>query len=487
MRVKRTLLVLVGTAMVLACVGAGAALWALDRAGIMPRSLGPYVERRSEGHNPLIEAVGRWAGHWLRAQDRATPELAPLPALPVALPMTLPKHSADSPAGATVLAGSSAEVVAAIARAEPGDTITLLPGTYRFTDKINVARPGRAGMPVTVRAIDAGSVLIEFDTTEGFKVSAPYWRFENLSLRGTCSEDSYCEHAFHVVGAAHHFVSLNNTIFDFNAHFKINGENQVFPDSGLIEGTVLSNSHVRRTVNPVTPIDLVAASGWTVRRNVITDFIKTDGNRVSYGAFFKGGGSGNVFEQNTVLCEHRLRGNPGQSIGLSLGGGGTGKDFCRDRRCVTEQDQGVIRANLIASCSDVGIYLNSAADSKLTHNTLVDTGGIDVRFPASSATLEGNLIDGPIRGRDGGLVRENDNRSTPPAYAYLGYHPLRSLFRAPAEFDFSWQGGPAAAPRRAGAATAAPADLCAATRAAPPAYGAFEDFAACLRAPNTGR
>lgn len=471
MRIKRSLLVLLASALTLACIGVVAALWAVDRAGVMPRTLAPYIERRSDGHNPVIEAVGRWSGHFLRIQDRAMPALLALPALPQAPSL----RTADT-TGSTVLVSSSAELVTAIEHAEAGDLITILPGKYRFIDKLKVERPGRAGMPVTVRAIEAGSVVLEFVNLEGFKVSAPYWRFENLSIHGTCSDDSYCEHAFHVVGGAHHFSALNNTILDFNAHFKINGENHVFPDNGLIEGNVLSNTRVRQTSNPVTPIDLVGASDWTVRRNIITDFIKGQGNGISYGAFFKGAGSGNVFEKNTVLCEHRLRGHPGQSVGLSLGGGGTGADFCRDRRCVTEQNQGTIRANLIGSCSDVGIYLNSAADSRLSHNTLIDTGGIDVRFATSSATLEGNLIDGPIRSRNGGVVRDNDNRITPPWYAYLGYHPVRALFRAPADFDYSWQGGAAAVPRR-DAGVGAPVDMCGATRPTQPAYGATEDYA----------
>jgi hypothetical protein len=384
----------------------------------------------------------------------------------------------SSASGAGVLAATSEEVLAAVARAEPGETITLLPGTYRFAGKIDVNRPGQDGRPITLRAIEAGSVLIETTAVEGIKVSAPFWRFENLSVRGVCTQDSDCEHAFHVVGPAHHFIARNNTIFDFNAHFKINAENRIYPDNGLIEGNTLSNSHPRHTANPVTPIDLVTASGWIVRHNFISDFIKAEGDGISYGGFFKGAGTGNVFEQNTVLCEHRLRGQPGQRVGLSLGGGGTGKDLCRDRRCVTEQEQGVIRANLIASCSDAGIYINSAAGSVVDHNTLVDTSGIEVRFPETTASVEGNLVDGPIRRRDGALVRENDNRSTPPAYAYLGYHPVRALFLASQRFDYRWAED---TPRRVeGVKVTALPDLCAKTRPSPPAYGAFENFSACV-------
>ncbi|MDT1847664.1 right-handed parallel beta-helix repeat-containing protein, partial [Acinetobacter baumannii] len=91
--------------------------------------------------------------------------------------------------------------------------------------------------------------------------------------------------------------------------------------------------------------------------NVITDFVKVGGDRISYGAFAKGAARGTVFEGNVVVCEHLLRGHPGQRVGLSFGGGGTGKPYCRDGRCDAEHEGGTMRANLVASCSDAGIYV----------------------------------------------------------------------------------------------------------------------------------
>ena len=53
----------------------------------------------------------------------------------------------------------------------------------------------------------------------------------------------------------------------------------------------------------------------------------------------------------------------------------------------------MIRSNLVASCSDAGIYLNSAARSRVVHNTLLDTAGIEARFAETSADVEGNLVE----------------------------------------------------------------------------------------------
>jgi hypothetical protein len=467
-------LALAATILAGCCVAAG--LFALERAGVMPRTLAPYIEKRSSGHNAVIVGAGQFASRRLLALDRGAPGAA-APDLR-ALTLGAQPQPAGSAASDPVVTSDVGALRAAMAAATPGATITLAPGSYRIDHRaLEASRPGSAQAPIVVRAARPGTVTLLSNVPVAIRVNAPHWRFENLVIDGACAAHDDCEHAFQVTGAASHFAAVNNTLQGFNAHVKINGAGGRFPDHGLIEANTLSNPAPRATRKPVTPIDLVAASDWTVRGNIIRDFIKAGGDRISYGAFAKGGGSGNLFERNLVWCEQALAGQPGQRVGLSLGGGGTGKPYCRDGRCVTEQERGVLRANLVVGCSDVGIYLNSAADSQIEDNTLVDTAGIDVRFATSSARIDGNLVDGPIRSRDGGLLRLGDNRDAALWRSYAGSHPVRSLFAAPASGDFRWHdGAPArAAPRRDGV------DLCGAARGTVSAYGAFEDFGACLR------
>jgi hypothetical protein len=460
----------------------GAALY-LQGLGVAPRALGPYVGHRSSGHNPVITGVGQWAQDLLLSLDRGKRQPYALPPLSVGFQTVVPAQAGppfclQNP-GCThdrKFASTPDAVRAAIKNAQPGDIITLLPGTYRFSVPLAAHTGGTDQAPIALRAERPGSVIIQFDSIEGFAVSAPYWRFENLTIKGVCHDDVRCEHAFHVTGNAHHFAAVNNTISDFNAHFKINGSGHRFPDNGLIDHNTLVNSAPRKTTGPVTPIDLVAASGWTIRANLIADFVKAQGDRVSYGAFAKGAGAGTTFDGNVVLCEQQLQGQRGQRVGLSIGGGGTGRQYCRDGRCITEQEHGVIRDNLIAACSDAGIYINSGADTHIVHNTLLDTGGIDVRFPESGADVIGNLVDGTIRARDGARVRSIDNLDTPIAYLYAGYHPVRKLFRDVQELDLHWR---ADAPRRALAGPAT--DLCGKPRPVWARYGAFENFADCAR------
>lgn len=450
--------------LLLLVLGAVGVAWFLQTAGVAPRAMGPYVFKRASGHNPTIVGIGRWTESTLVSNDRGAPVLPPVYP-PRAVASTLP------PPVRIVPVASAGALRAALAAAEPGDHVTIAPGTYLVSGmSLALSRPGAEGRPIAIRAARAGTVQLDFTLTEGMHVTAPYWHIENLAIRGVCASHHQCEHAFHVVGSGHHFTALNNVVTDFNSHFKINALRGRFPDHGLIAGNVISNREARKTDSSVTLVDMVSASGWVVRNNRISDFIKAGGDGISYGGFFKGAGRGNVFEQNVVVCEERLRAR-GQRIGLSLGGGGTGQQYCRDSRCIVEQEEGVLRANLIASCSDEGIYLNSAARSKVEHNTVIDTAGIMVRYPTSSADVEGNLVDGAIRTRHGGVLRAHDNVETSMPQLYLGMHPVRALL---ADGSYDWTGAP---PRRA--VPTAGVDLCGAKRPATPAYGAFESFAAC--------
>lgn len=459
-------------------VGGSIAIYFIDSIGPPPRLLAPYIERRVTQHNAIIVKTGNWLSRTLMSLDRNEYRVTALPRLRIGAQSTDSIEPLRKEPGQNIILVDSPEMaVRSISQAKPGDVITFAPGTYRFRGPyIEVSRPGSNERRISVRAESHGTVILEHETSEGFLVAAPYWTFENLTLRGICKQHGNCEHAFHIVDNAHHFIARNNTIIDFNSHFKINGAKGKMPDDGIIEGNTLTNTSVRNTGNPVTPIDLVAANRWVIRQNLITDFIKAHSNRISFGAFVKGAGSDNRLVQNIVICEHLLKGAPGQRVGLSLGGGGTGKSYCRDGRCITEQERGVIESNLIASCSDDGIYINRSSTSKIFHNTLIDTGGIVVRFPESSADIEGNLVDGSIRVRDDGIVRKIDNRESAMIGTYFGIHPIRNFYANEVGQNFEWSGAP---PRR-NAAFGTPLDLCGELRSTQPTYGAFERFSACL-------
>ena len=255
-----------------------------------------------------------------------------------------------SPGADEVSVATPRELTAAIEKAAPGTVITVLSGLYRFDGhSIDIRPAGTPDNPIVLRATRLGAATFHFNLLEGLHVQGAYWRFENLLIEGVCASDSRCEHAFHVVGGAAGVVIRNNWVANFNSPVKVNGSPRGYPDNGSILRNAFVNDRPRQTDNPVTFLDIVAANGWVVDGNFIADFAKALGNRVSYGAFFKGAGADNIFERNLVRCEWRHRG--GIRIGLSFGGGGTTGEGCRSGSCSPEHTGGILRSNI--RCDDI--------------------------------------------------------------------------------------------------------------------------------------
>jgi hypothetical protein len=301
----------------------------------------------------------------------------------------------------------------ALREAAPGTLISLAPGKYRFTGtRLSLGQAGRLEAPIYLRADRLGEVELELATLEGLYVDKPYWVFENLVIRGVCQNDGDCEHAFHVVGAGRATVIRNSRLIDFNAAIKVNalpsGDTLQAPDAGLVEYCTLKNSRARRTDNPVVPLNIDTADDWVVRRSIVADFAKAGGDRVSYGGYMKSNSRRGLFEQNLVVCAAQVT-EGGVRVGLSFGGGGSAAAICRNRDCSTEHSAGTIRNNIIANCSDTGVYLNRAAEARVYSNLLSGTAGIDARHPTTTAVIVNNILDGAIRQRDDGLAFADSN------------------------------------------------------------------------------
>ena len=376
---------------------------------------------------------------------------------------------ATSVGASVVPVATAAQLLTAVNSAQPGDVITLAPGIYDLGQTLYCDTPGTAAQPIVVQAAVLGTALIRFNTVEGFKVTAPYWDFENLDIQGVCPSHTDCEHAFHVAGGADFTQIRGSRLHDFNAMIKGNGEGNpyVFPDDVVIERNELFDSAPRQTGNPVTPIDVVGGRRWMIRSNFIHDHGKAQGDQISYAAFLKGNSRDGVFERNLVMCERDNIG--GVRLGLSFGGGGSAPEsICEGGTCTPEHQNGIMRNNEIVNCpADVGIYLNKAQNAKIYNNTLYNTTGIDVRFTASTADLRNNLLSGAIRNRDGGTSTQAANRAGITAAQWS------SWFVGPATANFALRDGS----QVVGLAQVLPQvtdDYCGALRDAAPDLGAVE-------------
>ncbi|KGJ94704.1 right-handed parallel beta-helix repeat-containing protein [Colwellia psychrerythraea] len=301
------------------------------------------------------------------------------------------------------------DFINAIKDAEAGDNIILSPGQYNINySRVYLSAFGQTSYPIRISAEAFGDVSINLNSFEGFLITGDNWIVENLKITGVCAKHSGCEHAFHLAGSKN-IVIRNNEIVDFNSSIKVNSSGKIpnrrYPDHILIESNSIYNTSARETHSSVTLVDIVAGNDSIMRKNYIGDNSKLGGDFTSYAAFLKGNGNNGLVENNIVNCESSVINDNSTRIGLSFGGGGTGPSFCRDGNCDSEHSNGVMRNNLILNCSqDVGIYLNRARNSTISHNSLFNTLGIDVRFKASSVKLFNNLSNGPIRSRDGGKI-----------------------------------------------------------------------------------
>lgn len=330
----------------------------------------------------------------------------------------------------------AASLMVAIAAAKAGDEIVLAPGTYALTGA-SCSAVGTASSPIVVRSQTPLAAHVEFNALEGFKVSGAFWHFEGLDIKGVCPNDADCEHAFHVFGAADGFQVRLSRIFDFNAQIKVNaaivGATMTIPNAGLVEGNEFGDAHARNTTTPVTKVNIDTGDGWIVRANYIHDFHKTN-NDPTYGAFMKSGGHGGVFERNLVLCTRDYVTAGGVYIGLSFGGGGTGAQFCAPAfdanvPCDIEHTDGILRNNIIATCTDVGIYINRGKNTRVLYNTLVGTSGVDYRFATTTGEAHGNVLESAIRARDGAMFTNVENMMNVPAATLTGW------YKAPASGD----------------------------------------------------
>lgn len=407
----------------------------LEWSSRSPQEIIRYTLRRLEGH-PKLEAVLLPPLHAAQRHIEREPPAGPLPSMGKGQqPHTL--LPAVAGLSQTLHADTPQAIREALLSAQPGTQIVVAPGLYPFQTKLRLGHDGQPGAPIALRAAHPGTVWFSFEQVEGVLVDRPHWVFENLDIRGTCARHDDCEHAFHVVGRATHVTIRNNRITDFNAHIKVNGWNNEWPDHGRLTHNTLTNTGARQTHKPVALLDLVGASHWRVEDNWVSHFVKASGNGVAYGLFMKGAGEGGHFERNLVVCTPKGISQAGVRVGISFGGGGTDPAACRADRCEPhEHRQGLAANNIVAHCNDVGLDVNRSTGILLAHNTLINTAGVSVRRPPSQARLVNNLIEGHLGARQGTELIAAGN---------LRLHPGQWLTHADA-LQLDWAERPTDAP-----------------------------------------
>jgi MYXO-CTERM domain-containing protein len=406
-------------------------------------------------------------------------------ALPLAVASVLAARSVEAK---QVPVASVVDLENAVAAAMPGDEIILSPGPYTVST-IDCTANGTMSQPIVVRGAMPLTSQVKGSSAEAFHVSGAYWTFEDLDVEGGCGQDSTCGTAFHVVGAADGFTLTGSRVRDFDRSIAVDAA-QVSglwraPDGGLLFGNEIADTHARDTTNPVIKVDLAAGSGWVVRANYIHDFRRVDGVR-AYGAVMRGGGSGDVFDRNLVLCTHDWTATNGTlAVGLSVGGDGTPPASCApaydaDAACTVEQTGGIVRNDIIVACSDVGVWVSRGAAVHVLFDTVIDTPGVDFDQATTTGEAHGNVLTNIVRQLDGAVIDTTGNLDsvTPNEFLLMYAAPLDGDLRAASAGSLDMLIG------KAPTVASVTDDYCARPRTAPYDLGALQaSLGDCITVP----
>jgi parallel beta-helix repeat protein len=291
-----------------------------------------------------------------------------------------------------------------------GASIQLARGTYHQSSTLNIRNKNNITISGTGSNFNATILQGPGINNRRLGINVKVRHSNHVTLRNMTLKDSYY-HGVQIKKNSDYFTADHlQTVDNGEAGFKVASPHANsgvgYSDNGTIENSVIGfTRNGQRHV--VEGIDMVGVKNWRVRGNTIKNIKKANG-RAAYAVFAKGNAQNIVFANNVVKNSF---------IGLSFGGGGTGKRFFRNGQSKFETRGGVIKDNKIYNSDDVGIYLNKAKNFRVVGNTVlgtgIGTGAIAVRFPESSGMIRGNKISGSIKLRNGAHAVLRDNPDPP--------------------------------------------------------------------------
>lgn len=368
---------------------------------------------------------------------------------------------------------STAEALrAAFERAAPGDTIRIAPGTYTLDDTLWTRAGGEEGRPITVTADRLGDVRLDLRAQEGIVVEHPYWVLERLWIHAACEPLDACEAGIGVKPGAHHFMLRGSRTTNWYQHVKGSRTRDAEVEDASIIACELYNDVARSA----QVIDIVGGKRWRIIGNYVHDFGASQVG--DFGIFLKGATSDGLIERNLVLCA-KDRPPAGASVGISLGQGGTGSEYCPNNSCACEDTGSVVTNNIVAHCTDTGLHARRSCGGKFLHNTVYDTGaGFQIQADGAGAPVEiqNNVICKRIYGAGTNFVASNNLLEAPEPV-------FRAVYASPDEDNFGDGPDPTPVKDLGSARGEASTDYCGSTREAAADYGAIEFPAGCATWP----
>ena len=333
--------------------------------------------------------------------------------------------TASTASAEEILVSTRDGFIDAFSRARAGDVVRVMPGTYRFSSSIWTSNPGTPTAPILVTGGTVPEVRLDFESVEGLVFNHAHWILENVWVNGDCGDPADCEAAVGVKPPADGFVMRGCRISNWSQHVKASRS----PDDEADDASLLANEFYNDVRINGSVVDIVGGKRWRVAGNFVHDF-GGDPSAGDYGIFLKGATSDGVVERNLVICGH-LRPSFGIEVGISMGGGGTGNEYCPNRDCSCEDFNSVVRNNIVLNCSDVGLHTKRACGSKFYHNVVARSdGGLQIQENGAGdpVVVQNNVLEGSIFGGDNHSAMNNVEGASGAL--------LSRIYRDPANADF---------------------------------------------------
>ena len=149
------------------------------------------------------------------------------------------------PAMRRVPVDSLADLKKALANARPGDAITLMPGHYRLSERLQLKAEGTPDSPLLLRGESIADTVLELEDGGSLAVNGKYWNLSDLIVRGQCPRGP-CPFLVDIGNHADRFTARNLFVSGLRTLLnvaKMPGASGASA-SGLIDGVTLVDARI---------------------------------------------------------------------------------------------------------------------------------------------------------------------------------------------------------------------------------------------------
>ena len=290
---------------------------------------------------------------------------------------------------------SSKEIKDALAKAKPGDVISVKAGIYDLGGSFSTGNNGSESKPIHFRcAGEKDYAVLKTNAVVGFRIKSKHWIISGIHVQGS-EKKTQATVFMDGPGGCGNVTMTDCKISGSAVHgMKAARTREVGVDNIILDHVELFNT-------AKTGFDLVSGDNWLLKNCYVHDYGKVKG--VSYGIFLKGGGSNGIIDGCFVDGK-----SSNTTVGISFGGGLTGKQWLPliNGKIAAEHDRGIARNNIVVNTKDVAFHSNNSANCGFYNNLAWNCKYFQRQgsYPADPVLIN-NLLEGKYRG----VSKESNN------------------------------------------------------------------------------